>query len=405
MEEELEFKKCTAVTEYNKRCNKTVVNCSYHCKEHYEIAKNLYIKYKKICNEAYKLNLDRNIKDTSQQWNYLMKCYSTFKKAYDARSDHRKYAFVKECHDYGHNLQFKILRKKMELCERKLYEINSKTGNSIKPVYNFNNMIVYKNIYAEEKKEEDVVECNKKQQTRKSNNNNNINKNKIASKRKREHRQRKEKQSDEIIEKYIREKEEAIRIKNMIIDLIINLLDPIIFSLFGTNTHTAPYLMFYQLTHRLWELDYYKNFVPDRCNDPNCNCYAVYDLHLICKCAVYYYEPEGFFNSVNYESLKKFYKITLYNKEKIVDILRDIVLTYKLFRNGMIKKKFSLQWSNRLNRLKIKEVMKEEKQSKFLASMRLKKQLFMKKYEAELQDTDSDSDSDSESSTDDDKWR
>jgi len=50
--------KCCAVTDDNKRCNKQTIYSSYHCSEHYNKAKELYIKYKKICSTAYNLNLN-----------------------------------------------------------------------------------------------------------------------------------------------------------------------------------------------------------------------------------------------------------------------------------------------------------------------------------------------------------
>ena len=145
---------CCSPTINNKRCVNQVFKSSRHCKTHYPYANKLYMKYKKICDVAYNLNIntvDHNKKyNTNNNTNtnanisrkkvvdvedfkkiimekhdYFTHCYVWLNKAFTARLQHRKYAFVPECYDDGHNYQFEMLQDKINLCETKLMEVNS----------------------------------------------------------------------------------------------------------------------------------------------------------------------------------------------------------------------------------------------------------------------------------------
>src|SRR5438876_10338455 len=121
---------CCAITLDNKRCQNLVIKSSKHCSSHYNNALKLYKNYKKICDVAYNLDVDKHINDPNEKAKYLLKYYVLMNKAYDARMKHRKYAFVPECYDLGHDKQFKLINDKINLCEEKLYELYQE--------YNFN---------------------------------------------------------------------------------------------------------------------------------------------------------------------------------------------------------------------------------------------------------------------------
>lgn len=110
---------CAAYLGDNRCCNK-IVGDSYHCELHRNKARKLYLKYKKygdMCD-----NLDLNMESEEN----IIKCYCLLNKTFKLREKHRKYAFVDELHDDGHNYQFEKLKILMTKCEtilEKLYNI------------------------------------------------------------------------------------------------------------------------------------------------------------------------------------------------------------------------------------------------------------------------------------------
>lgn len=100
------------------RCANKIVS-KFHCAEHKDKATKLYKIYKKLCDlaETCDLNDYTNKPTLSEKIKFLNRCFLVFKRAYDARMDHRKYSFVPYFWDDGHNLQFVKLKKKWERCE------------------------------------------------------------------------------------------------------------------------------------------------------------------------------------------------------------------------------------------------------------------------------------------------
>jgi len=121
---------CCAI-DNNNRCTNTTLGESKHCKNHHDLAIKLYLKYKKICESAYSLNLNKPFDNIMDNIKFLNKCYRLFNDAYNARFEHRQYAFADECTDDGHELQFTILQNKIKTCEDKLYEIYIKHAPTI----------------------------------------------------------------------------------------------------------------------------------------------------------------------------------------------------------------------------------------------------------------------------------
>jgi hypothetical protein len=61
----------------------------------------LYLKYKTLCNRLDKLEVE-NL-DICDNLKRAIKCYSLLEQAFKASLKHRRYAFVPECYDEGHN--------------------------------------------------------------------------------------------------------------------------------------------------------------------------------------------------------------------------------------------------------------------------------------------------------------
>src|SRR5579872_4652502 len=118
--------RCCAVISGNLRCSNNVIGESKHCEIHNADATRLYLKYKKICNQIDKFQLNRSFSTISEQIKYLLKYIDILTKAHTGRLVHRQYAFVPECQDEGHELQFKILERKIIECENKLQTLFDK---------------------------------------------------------------------------------------------------------------------------------------------------------------------------------------------------------------------------------------------------------------------------------------
>lgn len=112
---------CAAFFLKDTRCGGDVVGDSHHCEYHREKAKRLYLKYKKL-DQKYEY-LENNpcvLDDVGSKIDYYIKLYDIYHKAYLAREKHRKYAFVPECYDEGHDYQFTKLNRNMDDCGKTL---------------------------------------------------------------------------------------------------------------------------------------------------------------------------------------------------------------------------------------------------------------------------------------------
>lgn len=107
---------------YTERCKNKIYK-GYHCKDHYDKAVQLYKNYKDICNKAYKLypeNVQTNTENIREDIQYLFKCHSWYVKAYNARMEHKNYAFTPENSNQGHEYQFEWIENKLNICDTKL---------------------------------------------------------------------------------------------------------------------------------------------------------------------------------------------------------------------------------------------------------------------------------------------
>src|SRR5579883_882606 len=108
------------------RCpNITVDENKMHCFQHLDIGLRLYRKYKKVCNFADSLDLDKvhSLPSLADKVTFLHKCYVAYIAAWEARMEHRNKCVVPECRDWGHELQFILIKQKIDTSESLLEEI------------------------------------------------------------------------------------------------------------------------------------------------------------------------------------------------------------------------------------------------------------------------------------------
>lgn len=130
--------KCSAYFSDMSRCSNIRIGDSYHCELHRDKAKNLYLKYKSSCTECEKIDTnDYQVKDydVNRQISKIMDYYILYNRAFSAREKHRKYYFVSDYHDSGHNYQFTKLNDYILKCEdilTKLYSMRKEVTDEIK---------------------------------------------------------------------------------------------------------------------------------------------------------------------------------------------------------------------------------------------------------------------------------
>lgn len=140
---------CAAVLSNNTRCRNIANNNFRHCDSHRNKATSLYLKYKEICLICDNLNINQHFDNIDDRINHVMKCYLLYNKAHNARAKHRKYAFVSELHDSGHNYQFELLESQMLKCEdilSQLYTENSSIENASITPNSVNNVSINNSI-------------------------------------------------------------------------------------------------------------------------------------------------------------------------------------------------------------------------------------------------------------------
>jgi hypothetical protein len=94
-------------------------------KKHNPKAKRLYKEYKKLCARAKCLDIEeiKEIIGILDKIKFLNKYYCTHKAAYEARMEHRNSCIVPCCRDYGHDMQFILIKEKINICENQLIQL------------------------------------------------------------------------------------------------------------------------------------------------------------------------------------------------------------------------------------------------------------------------------------------
>ena len=385
---------CCSYGPDNTRCLNIIIKASNHCALHYRKAIKLYKNYKKICNIAYNLDINKEIPNLENKRKYLINCYVWLNKAFDARLKHRMYAFVPECYDEGHDLQFTIIKKKIKTCESQLsnlyqnytkeYEaLQIETTKNIKPKYL-------------SKKESKDSKSNQNRQKIKN----------IPTKLKKYSNNRKESEREinQFIKIYLKENKAILKRRSKIDVLIISFIKDLFEPNLKMDIENAYFLCIvtHHLTFELYGYDYFdEDYEPEKCKNCDCGEYVVYNIKLACGCVFKNDSIKSYFNLMSEPTLRKFYEILLRNKEKIKPIIEDAIYYYKWFDSKILLLDMELKWDEDQNRLVLSQNSdpKMEKQSKFLSSFRLKKEQFLKKYNEQYgddSDTDSDSDNDSD---------
>jgi hypothetical protein len=365
-----QIKQCCAPIVVNKRCPNETYKSFNHCLDHCEKANKLYKYYKQVCEVAYKLDINKKIEDLKQKITYLNDCYLWFVRAYDARMKHRNYAYVPECYDSGHNLQFKIIQDKIDICNSKLY-------------------VAYKS-YAVKTKTPIQAEINITE-----NNINNCDKDDEIEKimqgmhdfKKRQKEDTRETQR--VLQEYMKENKIETEKKSKLVSLYVKAIKPIVDLIeMKTLDEKGQYIIQTTIFHialRLNNLDYFDgNYEPEKC-DCDCGSYLSHGISLGCRCNLGYDNISSYMNSHTIYHLKMVYMLVLNNQSIIKEFIKDVIYHYKLYDDTIFTTDFELLWNDTENRLKIKEAdCKIEKKSKYMARFRLKDKLLRKKCEEDI---------------------
>jgi hypothetical protein len=326
---------CCAYSE-TKRCKNKVINDSYHCEKHYDTARKMYIKYKIICDNAYKLDLNKKCKNAQETVSYLLYCYKCFNEAYTARMTHRKYAFVPECYDAGHDFQFIMLQNKIKECEIKLQEAKIILQKLEKAPENLFQVL-------DDEEPSEIIEITIKQSV--------------------EVRKKEQEDVDALVEKYIAENNEYVKIcieMNNIINEYVN-------SFLAETPYVGDQIFIYfiwRIVFRLYSMQYFKDgFKPAECFCGACDNQVPYQLLFSnpkykekIKKMMANFNSYIFLNSMCFHCVDYFCELLLYNREKIEPVLEDMLQLYEKYTTNFITTDFILIWDVKLNRVVMRQM-------------------------------------------------
>jgi len=361
----LQHNQCFAPS-YNGRCRNKCIENSRHCKLHNPKSTKLYIKYKRLSNQAKNIDFNKKFDDTLSNINYIINSYDLYNKTFEARLKHRKFAIAPNLYDAGHDFQFIDLNNKINQCEEIL--------NDLYKSYESENISSDDESDGSDDDNNSIVIYEKKSMT-------------ISQKIKlnKEYRASKERETNTYVEKYIKQNKIIIERKNL---LICNLCT-CVSLIFGEDESIdrSKIIAMISLIIKLDNINYFDNiFIPRTCKHPECTCTLTYNLSLGVE---YFQEAKCFcqyIESFSEESLKFLFEIFLFNKKKILPFVSDINELYEEYDDDIIFITAELKWKN--NRLNLQENLsdKSDKQVRFkkpsevLAISRLKN----KYYEQEL---------------------
>jgi hypothetical protein len=342
----------------NNRCENNTIDHTNHCEIHYISAIKLYKKYKKICEVAYSLDLHKSFTTITENIKYLMDCYKWFNMAFNARMEHRKYAFVPECYDEGHDYQFVFIKNKILECEKLLCEMN---------IANERQKMMNNNYYSllENQESRELVVYEPKQNVDVSN---------IIMKNNDE-RRKVEEDVEEIMERYRKENEENLRKRYVLQNLIIKYLDMFL-NKYGQNVYIM-YIAIYSIIKEINKVGYFNdNYKPVICCD-SCNIYVPISFVLSCRCLYNYHNFKHYLSKADNNSLKILYELLIKKRDKYESLFCDFLKLYYIFEDKTLFMDLEVVWDDKFNRLIMQQRTseKEEKHSKVLARMRLKKKI------------------------------
>ena len=385
------------------RCPNPTINESNHCNSHYFQAKKLYLSYKKICSKADKYDISKQIENIPDRINYLLKCYAILNKAFNSRMKHNAYAFVPECVDSGHEIQFKIIQHKLNLCEQALsdlYELESKTKSE--------------SVVLESPKE-NIIPVKIAQDKMPPPNSNSIKQNILKHKKQ---RYQTENDFNNMIEIYIKRNMEASNNKKTLVELIVACINKIYGGAGIIDNQFINIIAIYNIVFELEEIGYFrkKDFVPEKCKECKCNNYVTYYTKLFCtndSDHIKKYKPSDpniktildtlleYFSKHYEHEMKYFYELLIFNKQKLVSIINDYKILQHIYGTAIINIYIDFIWDPIEKRLRMNQSNPPAhyKQSKFLATLRLREKYYVKHIKNNYSDTDSNSNSNTGSNT------
>jgi len=365
---------CCAVSHYNSKCFGTVVPGSDHCEIHRPKAFKLYLAYKRLSDIIDTLDFNKYFNNIMDRIKYVMKCYNLLNKTFDARIKHRKYAYVPECYDIGHDYQFVKLKNQIEICENILAELYTESS------------CVNKFQESSEESEDDGFQEDEFQEE----SSDELRQENVKTFPKRiskyiRHRKKIELEIDEWINKYIKENEEILRRRTVLVDNIMK-LSLELFNPYDLDNAMefafAKCVMIYNLTHKLFLMGYLpkndkghsiRTFVPTKCKC--CDQYEVVDLQLSCRCIFENNTILKYLSLPSIDTLKQFFGLLLYNKDTIAEIVEDIKSLYEEYKDHTMFLRLYLVWNPLTSKLTIQQNFNHQrmKHSKIMAISRKKK--------------------------------
>jgi len=405
---------CCAPAHNNHRCKNDIYK-SFHCKDHFPTANKLYTKYKQICDVAYELDpkIGGNIQNKIK---HAMKCYVWQNRAYNARMEHRKYAFVPECYNKGHDYQFTMLKDRIKETEQlliKLYNDYIKS-NQMNKTDNINK-ILKSNPYYHINETIDKCESISGSGSGISEIEDGINdiefdissknssdtiseqdfKN-IPKKIKKYGKNRKQiaHEANMLIDKYIKENKKIFNKFAILNGLIKNKLTSIFGKMDPIMAHQLTILS-HNIIANIYNLGYFEDdYVPEKCVECACNGYISNDISIVCNCLERTTDVDSFLNDNDREDLKDFYEILVRHEAKYKPIFLDFYNIYTLYGSQIIYNViFSVCWDDKLKRLVLSAYpLKKKKIYKMKSLNRLNKHQALKYLEYHNMYEDSDDD-------------
>jgi hypothetical protein len=345
---------CCAVSDHNTRCLNLITYGGNHCEFHRPKATSLYLKYKELSKIFDLLDINKPIDNTNQRINHIMKCYSALDKTFNARLKHRRYAFVPEFYDEGHDYQFTILKERLDECETILSELYLK--ESLENVKEDEVESADENVLTIPQR---IKKCNKRRRDTEEN-------------------------IESWINKYIEENHEIINRKYMLMNNIIILVLKL-YDEYNFENAFPKCVMVYHLVITLIKYGYLskdhqgkllKQYVPSRCGkDCKCDGYEALYLQLVCSCIRENNTIAKFLNLASEDGLKMLFGTLIFNKDKILPLIEDIKSLYMVHEAHTMYLKLYLSWNPLKSRLEISQNFNREHipSSSILAVSRLKK--------------------------------
>jgi hypothetical protein len=325
---------CCAVLRNKERCYREAIDHTTHCVEHHTKALQLYNKYKKICDVAYELDIEKEIENVEDRVKHLMHCYGSLNDAFHARLMHRQYAFVPECYDEGHNYQFKMLNNKIELCEKKLENV-------------FRN---YQTIQIECEEEIEQELSDKKNESAQLT----IQEEIIKEKAKRINASKEE---DLLIEEYAKQNKEVLTSRDKMIKLCADAMVKYYPDLFTITPEdqVTPAILLHNLICMLNDARYFfSDFKPKSphgwiCDCKKCNT-KIMEIKLGCDCMTKYNDIKNYLQIITEARLRRFYEILLTEQEKLKPIVNDMYNHYSKEKYDLVYANMILYWNVKMNR-------------------------------------------------------